>query len=90
MSHEDIIYPTGTTCEITPLRPTKDNSMPDHTFTTPKFYACMRAAKTKAEGGACYRKYISAGAPGGFNNIPTDVWEKQEKWFPLSGLPDGF
>lgn len=73
MSHEDIIYPTGTTCEITPYRPTKDTSMPQRSM--PHLYDQIRDAKNKAEIIMALRK--SGWIP--WNDVPKDVWDKLEK-----------
>jgi len=74
MSHEDIIYPTGTTCEITPHRPTKDNSMPQRSV--PHLYQQLRDARNKAE--MIDVLWRSGWIPK--NEVPKDVWEKVKKW----------
>jgi len=76
MSHDDIIYPTGTTCEISPHRPTKDTSMPKRSIL--HLYEEIRNGKTKAEVGAAIR--FSGWIP--WNDMPKDVREKLNRMFP--------
>jgi len=73
---DEIIYPTGTTCEITPLRPTKDNSMPQRSIH--KLYEQIRKSKSKAECGSYIR--FSGWIP--WNDMPEDVREKLNRMFP--------
>ena len=67
---DEIIYPTGTTCEISPHRPTKDTSMPQRSM--PNLYNQLRDAKNKAEVIECLRR--SGWIP--WNDVPQDVIEK--------------
>lgn len=72
----DIIYPIGTTCEVSPNRPTKDKSMPQRSM--PKLYDHIRKAKNKAEAGAAMRQ--SGWIP--WNDMPEDVRDKLNRMFP--------
>ena len=45
--------------------------------TIPELYRDLRSAKNKAEAGAAMRRFII------WNDIPPDLWEKLEEWFPV-------
>lgn len=75
------IYPPGTQCEVTRhIIPNEEPILPTYTSTKaniPLLYKALKAAKNKAEAGAAMRKFIV------WNEVPEDVWEKLEEWFPI-------
>ena len=77
---DDTFLP-GTFCEVSlPTIQTQDKPLPQATSplsNLPLLYKSLRSAKSKAEAGAAMRKFIA------WNDIPPDVWEKLEDWFPI-------
>ena len=74
----EYVYPEGTACEVThpPIR--VSISMPkSYKNNLPELYKALLEAKTKAEAGAAMRKFIV------WNDVPDEVWEKMESWFPI-------
>jgi len=73
-------YPEGTSCEVSRPSVTTQESEPMKLGTQnnlPSLYEALKSAKNKAEAGAAMRRFIS------WNDIPPEVWDKLEEWFPL-------
>jgi len=70
---DEIIYPPGTTCEISPHRPTKDTSVPQRSI--------LHLYEEIREAGKNKGKIITALRKAGWipwNDVPPDVWELLE------------
>jgi len=76
----EFVYPSGAVCDVSrPLVTVKEHHAMPKTSTKQninELYRALRAAKTKAEAGACMRRFIV------WNDIPDDIWEKLEDMFP--------